>query len=169
MNKQNHRFLLIALCFSILFISLHTVANASTTADPYFSSVNTTLPSSRKIVEFDAQTINSCRTISHHFLHIIHTKRGRELGLQNFPPCPKRRMFITVLSIQPLWIIPHICLIGALIGFILSGMQMAIPMVDIPIVCPIKHSNIKTGYHSKMATRLFFFTIRLYANHMTAA
>lgn len=64
MNKQNHRFLLIALCFSILFISLHTVANASTTADPYFSSVNTTLPSSRKIVEFDAQTINSCRTIS---------------------------------------------------------------------------------------------------------
>ena len=64
MNKQNHRFLLIALCFSILFISLHTVANAATTADSYFSVATTTLISSAKVVEFSAQTNNPCRTIS---------------------------------------------------------------------------------------------------------
>ena len=80
--------------------------------------------------------------------HYTHKTRPGT-GFTKLPSLSQAPLFITVLSIQPLWISPHICLIGALIGFILSGMQMAIPMVDIPIVCPIKHSNIKTGYHSK--------------------
>lgn len=64
MNKQILRFILIALCISILSLSLYTVASAGTTADSYFRSAHTTLSSGSKSVNFIAHTNMTCDTIS---------------------------------------------------------------------------------------------------------
>ena len=64
MNKQILRFILIALCISILSFSLYTVASAGTTADSYFRSARTILSSGSKSVNFIANTNMTCDTIS---------------------------------------------------------------------------------------------------------